>query len=229
MTGRGISKVQALPRGQEARFVGDDATAIGDLGIKMLNVAVVGDVVDTHEGWEVRHDDAGTDALTIVKSGQIVRQGQRQMRFADAEGWGNRLQDIQHRAKDPVVEIYQCGNSLCGAISGMVLAPADKTPVDWQGQSQCGLVIVRTAADPVPGNKPAWFGSITNPRNGSVYHARLTLDADGNLLLRGYVGLPVFGATQTWTRDEGDNPPADCRLSTTATQTAASGAAASNG
>ena len=128
-----------------------------------------------------------------------------------------------------VIEIYQCGNSLCGAISGMVLAPADKTPVDWQGQSQCGLVIVRTAADPVQGNKPAWFGSITNPRNGSVYHARLTLDANGNLLLRGYVGLPVFGATQTWTRYEGGNPPADCRLSTTATQTAASGAAASNG
>jgi uncharacterized protein (DUF2147 family) len=128
-----------------------------------------------------------------------------------------------------VIEIYQCGVSLCGVISGMVLAPTDRTPVDWQGQSQCGLVIVRTAAGPVQGATLAWFGSITNPRNGSVYHAKLTLDANGDLLLRGYVGLPVFGKTQTWTRYDGATPPADCRLSTTATQTATTSAAASNG
>lgn len=130
---------------------------------------------------------------------------------------------------DAVIEIYQCGDSLCGAISGMVLAPTDKTPVDWQGQSQCGLVIVRTAASPAQDDMPAWFGSITDPRDGSVYQARLTLDADGNLLLRGYVGLPLFGETQTWTRYAGATLPADCRLSTTATQTVTSGAAASNG
>src|ERR1700757_5203781 len=31
-----------------------------------------------------------------------------------------------------VIEIYQCGDQLCGAISGIVLAPTDRTPVDWQ-------------------------------------------------------------------------------------------------
>ena len=128
-----------------------------------------------------------------------------------------------------VIEIYQCGDALCGAISGIVLAPSDKTPVDWQGQSQCGLVIVRTADEPAQGGTPAWFGSIINPRNGSVYHARLALDANGNLLLRGYVGLPMFGETQTWTRYEGATLPTDCRLSTTGAQSAASGAAGSSG
>ena len=128
-----------------------------------------------------------------------------------------------------VIEIYQCGDQLCGAISGIVLAPTDKTPVDWQGQSQCRLVIVRTAAEPVQGDTPAWFGSITNPRDGSVYHARLTLDANGNLLLRGYVMLPLFGETQTWTRYAGSRLPTDCRLHTTATQTATSGGPATNG
>jgi uncharacterized protein (DUF2147 family) len=129
---------------------------------------------------------------------------------------------------DAVIEIYQCGSSLCGAISGIVLAPADKTPVDWEGQSQCGLVIVKTSATP-QGDTPAWFGSITNPRNGSIYHARLMLDANGNLLLRGYVGLPVFGATQTWTRYTGVHLPSDCRLGTTATQTATTAATSTNG
>jgi uncharacterized protein (DUF2147 family) len=130
---------------------------------------------------------------------------------------------------DAVIEIYQCGDSLCGAISGIVLAPGDKTPVDWQGQSQCGLVIVKTAASPTQGDTATWFGSIVNPRDGSVYHARLALDANGNLLLRGYVGLPLFGETQTWTRYAGANLPPDCRISTTVTQTATTGAAAFNG
>jgi uncharacterized protein (DUF2147 family) len=130
---------------------------------------------------------------------------------------------------DAVIDIYQCGDALCGAISGIVVAPTDKTPVDWQGQSQCGLVIVRTAAEPAQDATRAWFGSITNPRNGSVYHARLMLNPDGDLLLRGYVGLPMFGETQTWTRYEGANLPPNCRLSTTAAQTAAAGGFASKG
>jgi len=42
-------------------------------------------------------------------------------------------------------------------------------------------------------------GWIYNPENGKRYHATMTLD--GNLLkLRGYVGIPLFGETQTWTR-----------------------------
>src|SRR6516165_6906541 len=121
---------------------------------------------------------------------------------------------------DAVIQIYECGDSLCGAISGMVLAPADRTPVDWLGQTQCGLVIVRTVATPTQGGDPAWFGSITDPRDGSVYHARLTLDGNGNLQLRGYVGLPIFGRTQTWTRYTGAPLPADCRLNTISTLTA---------
>jgi uncharacterized protein (DUF2147 family) len=130
---------------------------------------------------------------------------------------------------DAVIQIYQCGDDLCGAISGMVLAPTDRTPVDWQGQTQCGLVIVRTVATPTQDSNPAWFGSIVDPRNGSVYHARLSLDAYGNLQLRGYVGLPIFGRTQTWTRYTGTPLPADCRLNSISTITAASGAGASNG
>lgn len=130
---------------------------------------------------------------------------------------------------DAVIEIYQCGDSLCGAISGMVLAPTDRTPTAWQGQTQCGLVIVQTAATSTGGDNPAWFGSIVDPRNGSVYHARLSLDGNGNLLLRGYVGLPVFGRTQTWTHYTGAPLPTNCRLSSISTQTASTDAPLPNG
>ncbi len=114
-----------------------------------------------------------------------------------------------------VIQIAPCGTQLCGSIQGMVLAPADKEPVDWTGQSQCGLVILKTDAAPQTeaNGTPAWYGQIINPRNGSTYHIRLTLDNNGNFLLRGYVGLPLFGQTQSWSAYQGQLGTPECRLS----------------
>lgn len=117
-------------------------------------------------------------------------------------------------SQDAVIQIRPCGDHLCGAIQGMVLSPTDKTPTDWVGQSQCGLVILKTSATarPEADGTRAWYGHITNPRNGSRYHIRLTLDAQGHLLLRGYVGLPLFGRTQSWHSYQGKLGTQDCRL-----------------
>ena len=108
-----------------------------------------------------------------------------------------------------VVQIAPCGADLCGRIVGMVLAPGEPVPRDWQGQSQCGLTIIQTAPDAGSGGT-SWTGSILDPRDGSVYHAHITLSA-GELKLRGYVGLPIFGQTQTW-MSYGGHPGPDCRL-----------------
>ena len=43
-------------------------------------------------------------------------------------------------------------------------------------------------------------GQIYNGENGKIYSANITLQADGTLRLRGYVGSPMFGETQIWTR-----------------------------
>ena len=56
-----------------------------------------------------------------------------------------------------------------------------------------------------------WKGHIVDPRNGSVYRMEMYLKPDGALALRGYLGIPLLGQTQTWTRYTG--PIArDCRL-----------------
>ena len=43
-------------------------------------------------------------------------------------------------------------------------------------------------------------GSIYNGENGKTYTANVSLQPDGTLRLRGYVGVPMFGETQVWTR-----------------------------
>src|SRR5688572_5052537 len=51
-------------------------------------------------------------------------------------------------------------------------------------------------------NDPNTFegGQIYNGEDGKMYSANISLQPDGKLRLRGYVGTPLFGKTQLWTR-----------------------------
>ena len=44
-------------------------------------------------------------------------------------------------------------------------------------------------------------GTILDPETGKLYKASMSLDPGGSrLTVRGYIGLPIFGRSQTWTR-----------------------------
>jgi uncharacterized protein (DUF2147 family) len=46
-------------------------------------------------------------------------------------------------------------------------------------------------------------GDILDPNNGKVYRVKLTLTEGGTKLdVRGYIGAPILGRTQTWSRVE---------------------------
>ncbi|MBD2701670.1 DUF2147 domain-containing protein [Spirosoma sp. BT702] len=43
-------------------------------------------------------------------------------------------------------------------------------------------------------------GKIYNPEDGKEYNCKMTLQDANTLQVRGYVGISLFGKTQTWTR-----------------------------
>ena len=96
-----------------------------------------------------------------------------------------------------VIEITACGESVCGRIVGMrqPIGPNGSVPTDTHGTPMCGLSILEA----VPDGPAHWSGHIVNPETGTAWNCTLRLSPSGNLLLRGYVMLPLFGQTQTWT------------------------------
>ncbi len=108
-----------------------------------------------------------------------------------------------------VVEIYSCGGeTLCGAIVGIELDhPAEPMPMTWDHRSQCDFPFIANLRQ----RGDHWVGSITNPKTGHTYSARVSMASPGVLKLRGYFLIPTLGQTQTWTRFPG-TPPPGCRM-----------------
>lgn len=50
-------------------------------------------------------------------------------------------------------------------------------------------------------------GTIYDPDSGKLYSCKMTLMMDGNLRVRGYVGISLFGRTEIWTRPAPGSAP----------------------
>ncbi|GAB6966047.1 hypothetical protein JCM25156A_00840 [Komagataeibacter kakiaceti JCM 25156] len=109
---------------------------------------------------------------------------------------------------DGVFEINRCGQELCGRLAG--LRYTTEMPRDKRGEPECNLPMLNgfTPDSDSPGH---WNGRVTDPDTGHVYHAKLWVSQNGDLKLRGFVGVPLFGETETWSRYTGTIGPA-CKL-----------------
>lgn len=109
-----------------------------------------------------------------------------------------------------VIHVGPCGPVFCGAIVGISEWAKDGSPPkDVQGRSECQLQFIH---DMKPGDDGRRHGTVTDPQDGKTYTAELWLDDAGDLRLRGYIGLPLFGSTQHWTKFVGKRQP-DCHFS----------------
>ncbi len=104
-----------------------------------------------------------------------------------------------------VLRVDHCGSQICIWIS--MLSPHADAPTDihnpnarLRGRALCGLEI--GTAFTLRDATHATDGTLYDPKTGKTYHGMMTA-ADGKLDLRGYIGVPLFGRSQTWTRPAG--------------------------
>ena len=118
---------------------------------------------------------------------------------------------IDDESKQPKAEIRITQNA-AGGLSGVVEKGLQNNPNtdpictlctdDRKGKPKIGLEIIRGGQQ--GDGKAVWEGGkILDPENGKNYSLRLTpIDGGKKLEVRGYIGAPMLGRTQTWIRVE---------------------------
>jgi len=106
-----------------------------------------------------------------------------------------------------LVTITQEGDLFVGRLSRLFPEPGDdpnpvceNCPGAKHNRPVLGLVFIE-------GMKQSGLdydgGTILDPETGKTYIAKMSLSPDGKkLTVRGYLGLSIFGRSQTWTREE---------------------------
>ena len=115
--------------------------------------------------------------------------------------------DDETKAEKSLIRISDNGGVFTGKIEKILSDKPDAKCIECsderKDQPVQGMTILRQVkADPE--DKGTWQGGdILDPNNGKVYKVRLkTADAGKKLEVRGYIGTPMLGRTQTWLRVE---------------------------
>ena len=115
--------------------------------------------------------------------------------------------DDDTKAEKSLVRITDAGGVYTGKVEKILSDKPDAKCLECtderKGQPVQGMVILRDIKLD-PADKTQWIGGdILDPNNGKVYKVRIkTADGGKKLEVRGYIGTPMLGRTQTWMRVE---------------------------
>ena len=110
--------------------------------------------------------------------------------------------DDETGIENGIVEIYE----KAGKVYGRIIEILEKEKKHFkcemcEGEDKnkpvLGLVIIKGLK-----KKGDFFegGKITDPKNGKSYHCKMILEGKDKLIVRGYIGISLFGRSQTWFR-----------------------------
>ncbi|MBC7734205.1 MAG: DUF2147 domain-containing protein [Bacteriovorax sp.] len=117
--------------------------------------------------------------------------------------------DDESKKEKSLIRITESGGVFTGKLEKL-LDPAtrpdavcEKCTDDRKDKPVLGMTLVKGVRQS-ESNKERWDGGeILDPNNGKVYKVRLTPGEGGKTLaVRGYIGAPLLGRTQTWLRVE---------------------------
>ena len=104
-----------------------------------------------------------------------------------------------------MIEIYDCGEYLCGRLVSLTVpfdddgAPRkDNNNADESLRDRPLAGIEFLTGFTYDESKESWSGGrIYNARDGKTYQSTMIFK-DGELKVRGFVGIPLFGQTDVW-------------------------------
>jgi uncharacterized protein (DUF2147 family) len=115
--------------------------------------------------------------------------------------------DDETKTEKSLVRITENGGVFTGKIEKILTDKTDAKCVECsderKGQPVQGMTILR-GIKPDADDKGSWVGGdILDPNNGKIYKVLIKLADGGKKLdVRGYIGMPMLGRTQTWLRVE---------------------------
>jgi len=104
--------------------------------------------------------------------------------------------------EDAKVTIYKCDDKFCGKITWL------KTPEDLDTKNpdpakRSNKILGMNILWGFTFSQGQWVGGrIYDPDSGKTYRCKMWLKSDDKLNLKGYVGIPLFGRSEIWTRVE---------------------------
>ena len=105
------------------------------------------------------------------------------------------------QSKDGVVEVYPCGEHICGRLSKfLVNPPAGPGAKDINNPDKALRSRTILGMNVLTGFKAAgdeWKGQIYDPKSGKTYRSIVYKGKSGNLVVKGCIG--PFCQAQTWT------------------------------
>ena len=123
---------------------------------------------------------------------------------ASPAGLWKTIDDKTGRARS-IVRVYEEGGRFFGRIERGV-DPAESERVctlctdERRGKPLRNLVILRNLK---PADGEFIDGDILDPDNGKIYRCKVWLEEGGKkLMVRGFIGTPLFGRSQTWERTQ---------------------------
>jgi uncharacterized protein (DUF2147 family) len=109
-----------------------------------------------------------------------------------------------------IIRVAPCGIKLCATLAAIPAnAPSQfdihNPDAAQRKRSLCGLVIGKSFRE--TSSTHAQDGTLYDPKTGKTYSGEMTVKGD-SLDLRGYIGISLFGRSETWTRT---NSSMSCR------------------
>jgi uncharacterized protein (DUF2147 family) len=117
--------------------------------------------------------------------------------------------DDETKTEKSLVRITESGGAITGRVEKLLdpATPPDAVCKACSGELKdkpiLGMAVIRGVQ--ASSRDPALWdgGEILDPNNGKIYRVRLKpIDGGGRLEVRGYIGTPLLGRTQTWSRVE---------------------------